>query len=579
MAKPLSQTEEIEGEQIVYTEIVLMENNVQKRIKLIADTPPLTESYKLSNSVDIVIPHYLAECGWMVSPIDVATAPMVAMFLVRYLGPIVKNNGIWKRVVQRIIPKSIETNSYWTTTYGSKYSFTPNFWVDLFSNLECRINPDVMKSNSYMREMTGVFFCLTGVVPDSNKVLMFPFLKALSGVNLHDVLDNGAFRSLLFGKCHNIQGISTDVIANKISGMNIQYMDAYVDAVVMLLCATYFRKEPLLKYSAASGLVPVFQSAVAEAERRKIMEENAARKAAEKENEEAMVGEHCTCDVVVIELPHVPYGGETPKVDPAQKQVQQQAQKLSIPSTPKLPTYRPYPSVLKSATIEEISADSTNTLAACAEIPTVIASAEKSMILREISKHALFSNFMEMYCEAAKFNKLADFVCLFRSIAVCLFGGDGWVKIHEAMLPMFGTLTQPEEMRNVVGLIDLKLLRTMLDFCNIDGGVFMKPDAMKIQSQFISRVSPVIKIEDSQTIFMTWVKMILVAYYEQWEPARTVKNMEGIDTTELWRYIYTWSYDTRVKSMLDEWKAMYQVLPIPIRALVLKLFFAEAILF
>jgi hypothetical protein len=118
--------------------------------------------------------------------------------------------------------------------------FTPAFWCNLFCDVECRINPELLELDT----MLATFSALArkyGVDPHQ-RLLPFMFLTALASGNIGGVLRHPEFQRYLFGAEQDPALMAS--LMEDIGSIQIDHHvdELYEDAWVLMLSTSFFRK-------------------------------------------------------------------------------------------------------------------------------------------------------------------------------------------------------------------------------------------------------------------------------------------------------------------------------------------------
>lgn len=551
--------------------VVEKKSGETKRYPLVLQVTTAGVPHERSVDVDVVVPGFLTACGWTMHPAGVATAMRVGMFLVRQLGHLKASENVWKRILPFAVPPAVQKNVTWQTSLKYGVEYEPEFWRRLFKEVECRLNPKIAKTNPVLNLLSQMAKN-HGVNPASH-LLAFAFLKVrlssackickfcktlkfiqktLEGHNLADVLRYQRFQKYMFGGSVGNEIVYS--LTKAFGAMQVVNNDIYEDAWVLLLASSFFRKFPLVERAADEGNFPVLYAKILDDQKRRLaLEEERRRLAVLKEEADTTVGAEAPA---AVGDPHkLLIIADQPPADPSQHQ-QQSAPAVAVMN---LPPYFPYPSP------PDEQPDRIVALVQSMEAPVAIG--PKALYLQNVGRDVRFSALSKKYCEAGELNSFANPLWLLRSVGTCLLGGDNWQRVHHALLPAFGELPRPTDMRRAIGDADMETLVDLLNLTDNEGVAMIPSDVQQYIQMFSMEVGPLLKYQDKVNLSKTCIKMMLVMYFDQW--AATTKKR--FSTVDLWRDVYTWSYDSEIADVIGRWKAAYPLIPTPIKAYALRL--------
>jgi len=534
--------------------VVEKKSGETKRYPLVAPPAVIDMPYDRSVDVDVVVPGFLSACGWTMHPAGVATATRVTMFLVRQLGHLKNPENVWKRVVPFAVSPAVQKNVTWQTSLKYGVEYEPEFWRRLFKEVECRLNPKIVKTNSVLSLLSQM--ARNHGVDPASCLLAFAFLKTLEGRNLANVLRYYRFQKYMFGGSVGAEIVHS--LTKAFGAMQVMNDDVYEDAWVLILSSSFFRKIPLVQRAADEGNFPVLYSKILDDQkRRRAIEDERQRLAILKEQADTTVGAEAPAGDAAVGDPHkILIIADHPPGQPSQQ--------VSAAAAANLPPYFPYP----SPTDEQ--PDKIVALVQSMEPP--VAAGPKALYLHNVGRDVRFTALAKNYCEAGGLNSFANPQWLLRSVGTCMFGGDNWQRVHFSLLPAFGELSRPTDMRRAVGDVDMETLVDLLNLTDNEGVAMIPADVQLYIQLFSMELGPLLKYQDKVNLSKTCIKMMLVMYYDQWA-ASSKKRFSSVD---LWRDVYMWSYDSEVADAMVRWKAAYPLIPTPIKAYALRLVFSMA---
>lgn len=259
-------TDKEEEDQIYFLPFL---DGAKKPVSLVRHYPPAgDDDWTNSPLVDVVVPAFLKRCGMSLRFRGVATAPMVAMFLVRQTGETNILANLWDRIVNKDVSDSVKTNEFWKSTESKvqRPVICAGFWCNLLrKDLECRLNPAFLDISPVLAALAKVARDL-GVCDVESRILAFSLLCHLPDHSLEELLRIRKFQKFLFGRAITENAAAN--VANAMSKVQLATMEGYEDARVMLLASAFFRNIPIVEESGRSGNFPVTAKTVRDGKRR-----------------------------------------------------------------------------------------------------------------------------------------------------------------------------------------------------------------------------------------------------------------------------------------------------------------------